>query len=77
MDGGVFANGRMDMPLSDNEQKIRLFPMHSTKRPVSVTSNETETSAKYYKYPIDDTTFFAYNEHINAMMERVDCKQTS
>ena len=39
MDGGAFANGRMDAPLSDKEQKIRLFPMHSTKRPVPVNSN--------------------------------------
>ena len=41
MDGGAFANGRMDAPLSDKEQKIRLFPMHSTKRPVCVNSNHT------------------------------------
>ena len=26
-DGGAFANGRMVAPLSDKEQKIRLFPM--------------------------------------------------
>ena len=38
-DGGAFANGRMDAPLSDKEQKIRLFPMLRTKRPTSLTSN--------------------------------------
>ena len=31
MDGGAFANGRMDAPLSDKEQKIRLFPMRAPK----------------------------------------------
>ena len=39
MDGGAFANGRMDAPLSDKEQIIRLFPMHCTKRPAPVTRN--------------------------------------
>ena len=36
MDGGAFANGCMDAPLSDKEQKILLFPMHCTKRPALV-----------------------------------------
>jgi len=31
MDGGAFANGRMDAPLSDKEQKIRLFPLRALK----------------------------------------------
>ena len=39
MDGGAFANGRMDAPLSDKEQKIQLYPMHSTKRPVPLNIN--------------------------------------
>ena len=38
MDGGAFANGRMDAPLSDKEQKMRLFPSHCTKSATSVTS---------------------------------------
>ena len=31
MDGGALANGRMDAPLSDKEQKIRLFHMRALK----------------------------------------------